>query len=78
LPRKVERLTKPTTGRVVLWSTLAFLWLLFLVQAVASLSASEVSIPGAIFWGAVQAWLLWMAWVTWRRRGRSAKLSPQS
>jgi hypothetical protein len=55
----------------VLWSVLAFLWLLFLPQAlVMASSPRDISVPGAVFWAVVLAWLLSCVWMTWRRYRR--------
>src|SRR4051794_12315019 len=45
----VAYLTKPTRGRVALWSVLAFLWFLFLPQEAAMDGFENVSVGGAIF-----------------------------
>jgi glucose dehydrogenase len=64
----VNRLCRPSRGRLALWMALTTLWLLILVQALAMQPISRTSIPGAIFWALVQVWLIWMATMTWRRR----------
>ena len=52
-----------------MWSVLALLWLLFLVQALfPPTSHASYSALGAAFWAVIQLALLMAAVVTWRRR----------
>lgn len=71
---RVDALTKPTRGRVVLWLALALLWALFLPQDLAmDPHHRHVSIGGAVFWALVLAALLGFAWRTHSRVRRPPK-----
>jgi hypothetical protein len=62
-------LTKPTRGRLALWPTLALLWFLFLPQYVTmARHPADFSVPGAVLWSAVLAWLLSRVWIARRRK----------
>ena len=69
----MRALTKPTTGRLVLWLVLALIWLLLLPQDLAmDPQHRHFSWIGGVFWIVVLAWLLSCGWITHRRR-RDAK-----
>jgi hypothetical protein len=53
-----------------LWIVLAGLWFLFLPQQLATAGGSKVSVPGALFWAVVLAWLVACALITSRRYRR--------
>jgi uncharacterized membrane protein len=68
----MSALTKPTTGRLVLWIVLALVWLLLLPQDLAmDPRHRHFSWVGATFWLVVLAWLLSCAWITGRKRRAS-------
>ena len=61
-------LTRPTRGRIALWTTLSLLWALFLVQDLAmDPDHRQFSWVGAVLWAVVLAWLLTCLVLTWRR-----------
>lgn len=66
-------LTRPTRGRIALWSVLAFLWFLFLPQEAAMDGFRHVSVIGAIFWAVVFASLIMMGTATWRHRNKTGR-----
>ena len=65
----MRAMTKPTTGRLILWLVLALVWFLLLPQDLAmDPHHRHLSWLGAVLWVGVLAWLLSCAWVTQRRR----------
>jgi uncharacterized membrane protein len=68
----MSALTKPTTGRLMLWIVLALVWILLLPQDLAmDPHHRHFSWAGAAFWVVVLAWLLSCAWMTGRKRRAS-------
>jgi hypothetical protein len=65
-------LTKPTRGRIVLWSVLSLLWFLLLPQYLAAEPhLRHFSVVGAIFWLIVLVGPVSCLWMTWQNHRRT-------